>query len=332
MQKILKATCQSPANIAFIKYWGKADPKLRLPQNNSISMHLSNCYSVCTVEFSLSFKKDKITFLGEKTLKKREIERIIAVLDRVRNLAKINLRAKLVTKNNFPKGVGIASSGSGLSAVTVAACQALRLKLNKIELSKLARLASGTACRSIPDGFVEWKKGTGDKNSYSIQIFPPDWWSISDVIAIVCSKMKKVSSTDGHRLAKTSPFQQTRIENISKKIRALKRAIKKRDFTAFGQIVEGEALELHAICLTSQPPILYWQPTTIKIMHKIQEWRETGQLESYFTIDAGPTVHVICQSKDEKELAQRLKKIKEVERVVINRPAVGARIINKHLF
>jgi len=327
-----KATCKSPANIAFIKYWGKADPKTRVPQNNSISMCLSDLCSVCTIEFKKEFKKDKIKFLNEKVIKPREIERIIKVLDRVKDLAKTNLRAKIVTKNNFPKATGVASSASGLSAVTLAACQALGLKLTKVELSKLARLASGTASRSIPDGFVEWKKGTNGSNSYAVQIFSPDYWQISDVVAIVTQKMKKIPSTSGHKLADTSPFQKTRIAGIHKKINAIKKTMKKKDFTKFGQILEQEALSMHAICLTSQPSILYWNQTTVKIIKKVKQWRENMELESYFTIDAGPTVHVICQSKDEKKLAGKLKKIKGIERIVINRPSIGARTIDKHLF
>lgn len=328
----MKATSKSPANIAFIKYWGKTDPKKRIPQNNSISMCLSDLYSLCTVEFSPKFKSDKIEFLEEKVVEEKEIARIIEVLERLRNLANCQFKARVATKNNFPKATGIASSASGLSAVTLAGSVALGLKLNKIELSKLSRLASGTASRSIPDGFVEWKKGTCEQNSYAVQIFPPSWWQIRDIVAIVTHKMKKVSSTEGHKLADTSPFQKTRIKGMPLKIKAIKKAIKKRDFTAFGKILEAEALSLHAICLTSSPSILYWEPATIEIMKKIQQWREDKEIESYFTIDAGPSVHIICLPKDEKKIIKRLKKIKGIIKLVSNKPAIGARIINKHLF
>lgn len=332
MKKIPKVTCQSPANIAFIKYWGKADPKTRVPENSSLSMCLSDLYSLCTIEFNPKLRTDRIEFLNEKVIKRRELLRISQVLERIRKLAKVNYKAKLVTKNNFPKATGIASSASGLSAVTVAACQALGLKLNKIELSKLARLASGTATRSIPDGFVEWEKGTAKTDSYAVEIFPPEHWLISDVVAIVTNKMKKISSTQGHQLAETSPFQKTRIKRIGKRIQFVKKAIRKRNFSTFGRIIEQEALEMHAICLTSYPPILYWEPTTIEIMKKIQSWREQEEMEAYFTIDAGPSVHVICQSRDEKKLASRLQKIEDVKRVVINRPGKGARVTRQHLF
>lgn len=332
MAKLLKATCKSPANIAFIKYWGKADPQTRIPQNNSISMCLSNLYSLCTVEFNSQLRKDEIQFIKEKTVLTEEIERIIKVLDRVRDLAGIKLKAKVVTQNNFPKATGIASSASGLSVVTLAACRALGLPIKGKELSKLARLASGTASRSIPSGFVEWQKGTNESNSYAIQIFPPEHWQIADVVAIVTYKMKKVPSTQGHSLAHTSSFQKTRITGIPAKIKAIKKVMKAKDFAAFGRILEKEALEMHAICLTSTPSILYWSPVTMAIMRQVQTWRDKGELESYFTIDAGPTVHVICQQKDEQKLAAKLRKISGTERVVINHPSLGARQIDQHLF
>ena len=327
----MKATAKSPVNIAFIKYWGKADPQKRIPQNNSISMCLSDLCSLCTVEFSFRFKEDQINFLGERVVEKKELERIIQVLNRVRVLAKSNLKARVATKNNFPKATGIASSASGLSAVTAASCSALKLQLTKEELSKLSRLASGTASRSIPDGFVEWEKGVDENTSFSKQIFPPDWWPIADVAAIVTHKMKKIKSTEGHALADTSPFQEQRIKGMPKKVKAIKKAIKERDFMKFGQILEAECLSMHAVCLTSQPPIIYWEAPTIEIMRRVQQWREDG-LKAYFTIDAGPTVHIICEGENVSRLVLRLKTIKGIERISVNKPGIGARIINKHLF
>lgn len=328
----MKTTVKSPANIAFIKYWGKADSKTRIPQNDSISMTLSDLYSLCTVDFDKKYKKDKIGFLKEKIVQPKEIKRIQEVLDRVRKLAKINLKARVATMNNFPKATGIASSASGLSAVTMAACQSAELKLNKKELSILSRLASGTACRSIPDGFVEWFKGNSEKESYAKQIFPADWWDLKDVVAIVTTEMKKIKSTEGHALAETSPFQQSRLAGISKKIKTLKKAIKERDFSTFGHIIEEECFSMHAICLTSRPPILYWQPQTIEFMRKIRLWRANKEIEAYFTIDAEPTVHIICKGVDSQKLVNRLKRIKGIKRISVNQPALGARIIKKHLF
>lgn len=323
----MKAKAKSPANIAFIKYWGKTDPKIRVPQNNSISMCLSEMYSECEVEFRDDLKEDRVEFLGEKVVTDREKERIVKVLDRVRKIGKTGLKAKVKTKNNFPKATGIASSASGMSAVTVAALGALDIELPLKELSKLARLASGTASRSIPDGFVEWVAGKDSDSSYSKQIFKPTHWQICDVVAVVTKEMKKVSSTDGHALASTSPLYKARLMGMDKKIREIKKVMRDKNFSRFGEIIEAEALSMHAICITSKPAVIYWERTTMEIIRKVIEWRESGEVEAYFTIDAGPSVHVICREKDSREVEKRLSSIKGVKRVVINKPGVGAKLL-----
>ena len=328
----MKATAIGPANIAFIKYWGKVDPKMRLPQNNSISMNLSNLYTVSTVEFDPLLKKDRIHFINNNDVKEQEINRVVEALDIVRRKAKVKSFAKVITKNNFPKASGIASSASGFSSIILAALTSLGVDLGKIELSKLCRVISGSACRSIPDGYVEWDKGTGSQDSYARQIYPASYWKICDVVAIVSKKMKKISSSQGHLLADTSPFFKARLAGMSQKVKDIKLTIKKRDFSQFGKIMEQDALNMHAICLTSSPSIIYWEPATVDVIKSVVNWREAGDIETFFTIDAGPSVHVICREKDSGRLAQKLNQINKVEKVVVNKPARGAHFTSRHLF
>lgn len=328
----MKKTAMAPANIAFIKYWGKTDPKTRIPRNNSIAMNLSNMFTITTVEFSPQLKKDDVDFINEKTVQDKEKNRVVNVLNKIRSKTNTNLFAKVRTQNNFPKATGIASSASGFASLASAAFAALSYPINEKKLSLFCRNLSGTACRSIPDGFVEWDKGTDSDNSYAYTLHPSDYWDICDVIAIVTTKMKKVSSTEGHALADTSPFYKTRLREMDQKILKFKQALAKRDFLSFGRILEDEALNMHAICLTSTPSLIYWEPATIEIMKKIITWRENNEIESYFTIDAGPTVHVICQKSETITLKRKLETIKGIEKVVINSPADGVRLINNHLF
>jgi len=147
----MKATAIAPSNIAFTKYWGRKDEILRLPENGSISMCLSNLLTTTTVEFSPNYTKDEITINGGG-LEENEAERIIKHLDRVRKLANTNHKAKMVSNNNFPSGTGLSSSASGFAALSLAASKAAGLDLNEKDLSILARLGSGSACRSIPSG------------------------------------------------------------------------------------------------------------------------------------------------------------------------------------
>jgi len=319
----MKATAIAPSNIAFIKYWGKKDEELKLPANGSISMNLSNLLTTTTVEFNSDFKEDSVTINKENDLK--QSAKVIKHLDLIRKKANIFLKAKVVSKNNFPNGTGLSSSASGFAALTLATIKALGLKLNEKKLSILARQGSGSACRSIPDGFVEWE------GEWAKSIYPPDYWKIVDVIAIVSSQKKEISSTDGQKFAQTSPFFQTRLNNLKDKIHRFKKALETKNFTNLGEIIESEALELHAIMLTSTPSLIYWCPETLKLMKLVKQWRSEG-LDVYFTLNTGQDVHLIVEEKNKDKLIYRLKEIKEIKKSIVNRPAIGVRLTKDHLF
>lgn len=329
MRKV-KATAVSPANIAFIKYWGKRDPKLNLPFNNSISMNLSKCLTITTVEFSGRLRKDRV-FIDDQEILASKKERVVNVLNVVRKEVNIDLRARVVSKNNFPADAGIASSASGFSALALAASKAAGLFLSKRKLSILARLGSGSACRSVVDGFAEWKERSNSQTSFAVQIAPPDHWDLRDIVAVVVKEKKKASSTEGHALALTSPHYKTRLTELKARIKNLRESLLKKQFKRFGQLLEEEAISLHMIAMTSRPPIFYWNKGTIGIINVLQKWREEG-LFAYFTIDAGPNVHVICEGKDERKVNRKLEGLKNVLFTIINKPAKGARLSNQHLF
>src|SRR3989344_4428684 len=228
----MKATAIAPSNIAFTKYWGKKDEVLRLPENGSVSMTLSHLLTTTTVEFSEKYNKDKITLDGEE-LNQSKAERGIKHLDRIRKIANINLKAKVVSNHNFPSGTGLSSSASGFAALTFAASKAAGLNLSEKDLSILARQGSGSACRSIPSGFVEWLDGDTSDTSYATQIFPAEYWAIADVVAIVSSSKKEVSSTAGQQSAKSSPFMQVRVSSMKEKNERVKQLIKQKNFKEF---------------------------------------------------------------------------------------------------
>lgn len=325
----MKSTAVAPSNIAFIKYWGRKDEKLRLPENASISMNLSNLLTTTTVEFSKTFKEDEIIINGVK--EKNEGSRAIKHLDKIRSLAKINFKVKVKTRNNFPTGTGLSSSASGFAALTVAACTAAGLKLSEKELSILARVGSGSACRSIPDGFVEWLDGDTSETSYGISLYPENYWDIVDVVVVVSKNKKEISTTEGQKLASSSPFFPVRLERIKEKIKLIKKYLKEKDFKNFGELVEAEALELHAIMLTSIPSLIYWLPGTLKVMHAVKRWRQEG-LQVYFTLNTGQDIHLICQKKDQELVTKKAKEISDVQRTIINYPSKGAHIVDSHLF
>jgi len=330
MKRLFKATAVSPANIAFIKYWGKKDPLLNIPFNNSISMNLSNCLTTTTVEFNSNLSDDLIS-VDEKEISDSKKDRVTGLLDLVRKRSGIDLKAKVVSRNNFPQRAGIASSASGFSALALSASNALGLNLTKKELSILARRGSGSACRSMIDGYCEWKTGDGDNSSYAAQMAKPDYWHLADVVAITNKEEKKIGSTEGHELAATSPYFRRRLTRLPQKIKRIKEAFFAKDFLAFGKLLEEEAVDLHLMAMSSTPPVFYWNQGTMEIIHAVQKWRKNG-LPVYFTIDAGPNVHLICLRKDAEKVAKEAKKLESVSFTIINEPCQGTHLKDKHLF
>lgn len=315
----MKATAVAPSNIAFTKYWGRKDEVLRLPANGSISMCLSNLLTTTSVEFSKEYKQDEINIDNK--------DRIIKHLDRIRKLADINLKAHVITKNNFPTGTGLSSSASGFAALTLATVSAAGLNLSEKELSILARQASGSACRSIPSGFVEWLDGETSETSYAKQIFPASYWKIADVVAIVSKEKKEVPTSSGMKIAYSSPFMKLRLSRMKKKNKLVKKLIEQRNFKEFGEFIEQEALELHTIMLTQYPPLIYWTPGTLQIMKLVPYWREEG-IPVYFTINTGQNIHLICEEKDAKSVQAKLKDLDFVKEIIVNTPGEGARLHN----
>ena len=180
----MKAAASAGSNIAFIKYWGNYDEQLRIPMNGSISMTLDAATTTTSVEFDSSLTTDHFTLNGRRA-NPRATARVASHLDHFRTMAHTDYKARVDSTNSFPNGAGIASSASGFAALTVAASSALGLDLDRFELGRIARLGSGSACRSIDGGFVEWHRGDSHEDSFAAPIAPVDHWDLVDIIAIV---------------------------------------------------------------------------------------------------------------------------------------------------
>jgi len=342
----LKATAKAPANLAFVKYWGKKNVDLRLPTNNSISANLSNATTTTTVEFDTNLEDDQLFVDNNKIMSETEFSnRVFRHIDRMRSKAGIKIKAIVHTHNSFPTGVGIASSASGFAALTVATCAALGLDLSEKEMSEMARLGSGSACRSIPNGFSEWIAADANNHSYAVQIAPPEHWGLSIVTVVVSKQAKQLSSTSGHSLAVASPFFKTRLKSLPLRLDTVRSAILERDFETFGRETELEAISFHSIAMTS--PIhtqhgwmsgaYYWLPDSLELILAVQQWRRNG-LEVYFTLDAGPSVHLLCLNKDLDQVISAVQEIEKHSRndrkwdIMINSPAMGAQLITDQTY
>jgi diphosphomevalonate decarboxylase len=324
-----KATAVANPNIAFIKYWGKADEALNLPANPSLSMNLAGLTTVTTVTFREGQTSDMVT-IDDQPAQGEARQRVIAHLDRVRALAGIDDRAWVASRSDFPAGTGLASSSSAFAALSLAASWAAGLRLDEPALSRLARQASGSACRSVPAGFSLWH-GDTDRDSYARRVAPPSHWALYDVVAIVSSQHKQVGSQAGHALAPTSPLQAARLAAVPGLLAAVRGAIERRDLAALGDAAERDALAMHGVMMTSQPSLLYWLPPTLAVMHAVRAWRQEG-LVAYFTLDAGPNVHCLCGVGDAETLRRRLRNVAGVLDVLVSGPGEGVRLVEYHLF
>jgi diphosphomevalonate decarboxylase len=328
-----KITARAGSNIAFIKYWGVVDARLNLPQTSSVSMTLADAHTTTTVEWLPpdALDHDEITVDG-RMLAGDAGARVVRHLDRIRGLATYRGHARIASGNNFPMASGIASSASGFAALTVAACAALGLDLSPTRLSALARLGSGSACRSLFGGFVLWERGCDDATSIARELYPPEHWELRDLVAIVSAAEKAVSSEGGHRIAATSPLNAGRIHQVNRILPGVVASITTRDLAALGEAAEWDALAMHAVMMTGAPSLLYWQPGTLEVIHAVRRWRSQEGLPAYFTIDAGPNVHVICEAADAAVIESRLNALSSVQRVIVSRPGPAPILLADHLF
>ena len=345
----MKSTAIANANIALVKYWGKRNKELILPYNGSISMTCEGLFTITTAEFSKKYERDLIIINDEKLkieedkssssalagARVKDEKDILGQIERIRKMAGIKDKAKLVSETNFPVAAGLASSASGLAAITMAAVKAAGLNLNQKELSILTRQGSGSACRSIFGGFVEWLKGRKEdgSDSYARQIADENYWPEFRIIAsILTEKKKKVGSRAGMaQTVETCPYYDGWLKTAEDDLKIIREGILRKDFTSVGTCAEYNCLKMHALMLTTKPAIIYWLPETLEIIHNVISWRDEG-LECYFTIDAGPQVKIICLKKDVPEIKKRLENIEGIKKIIVSKPGKGVRLIDKHLF
>ena len=319
------ATARAHSNIAFVKYWGNRDHRLRLPANSSISMNLADLHTTTTVVWDSDLQQDTLRINGAIAADSA-LERVRNHLDALRARFKTRQHARVCSTNNFPMGTGIASSASAFAALTAAAGAALGLKLSERELSTLARMGSGSAARSIPGGYVEWRAGDSHETSFAETFAPPDHWNLIDVIAIVSRAHKRTGSSAGHETAATSVLQSARISTAAERLRAVKSAIMRRDFSQFADVVEEDSNLMHAVMMTSDPPLLYWEPLSFAIMKAARYWRTVENLKVCFTLDAGPNVHCICDASDADAVSARLQALSS-ELDILRSPVGGGACI-----
>ena len=318
-----KVTWQSPSNIALVKYWGKKENQI--PANPSISFTLNNCKTITSLEFTLKNDSDKkgdifdFDFYFEGQKKEDFKPKIYTFFERIEEYCPYLKKYQLIinSENTFPHSSGIASSASGMSALALCVMSLEKqLSPNITEdyfykkASFLARLGSGSACRSVQGKLVVWGEHANiaeSSNLYGIE-YPNEVHEVfdnyQDTILLVDKGEKKVSSSVGHNLMHDHPFAEERFKQAHKNLDALKNIFKTGDLNNFIEIVESEALTLHAMMMSSNPYFILMKPNTLEIINKIWSFREATGLPVCFTLDAGANVHVLYPEKNKKEIFQ----------------------------
>jgi diphosphomevalonate decarboxylase len=322
----MQATARAHPNIAFIKFWGLDDEDRKIPANGSLSMNIAPLATTTTVEFDRQLNEDAL-ILNSVKVTGDGLMRAQHFMDRIRRLTDETIYARIHSENNFPMGVGLASSASGFAALALAGTAALGLVLSERELSGLARFGSGSACRSIPDGFVEWLVDPLTGESYAQSIAAPEDWDLADCIVVLSDEHKAVGSEAGMRSAHTSPLQKARVQDAERRLDMCRQAILRRDFEALAGVTELDSNLMHAVMMTSDPPLYYWTPASLAVMHAVKAWQGEG-LPVTFTLDAGPNVHVITPQAHAGEVSQRLCQLPGVLQVLTGTPGGPAQLVD----
>jgi len=332
----------SPSNIALVKYWGKKEHQI--PENPSVSFTLSNCKTITELTYTEKEGTDfsfDVFFDGEKNEAfKPKIETFFKRVEKYLPFLR-QYYFKIETSNTFPHSSGIASSASGMSALALCLMSVEKVLSNPVtssgvEMSQsyfsqkasfLARLGSGSACRSIEGNLIVWghhKEITGSSDLFGTR-YPYDihqnFKNYQDTILLVDKGEKQVSSTVGHDLMYNHPFAQRRFTQAHDNMSKLISVFKNGDLDAFIKIVESEALTLHAMMMTSMPYFILMKPNTLEIINKIWAYRKKTNSKICFTLDAGANVHVLypynetaaCSSFITEELAPYCKNNEFIE-------------------
>lgn len=322
---------QAQPNIALIKYWGKRDTALNLPATGSLSVTLDSLWTRTRVEFEASLKRDELRLNDAPSPAAQA--RVSACLDSLRALAGVDKRARIETHNNFPTAAGLASSASGFAALVVAASAALDLKLDRRILSSLARRGSGSAARSLFGGYVlltTRRSGSG-LDATPRSLLPGKDWPLDVVIAITSRDTKPVGSRAGMEISRrTSPFYAEWVANADADLAIAQAAVLAHDFAALAAVSEHNCLKMHAVMMSSRPPLVYWNAATLECMHRIRALRERDSVRVFFTIDAGPQVKAVCVPEDAERVAKALAEVPGVATVLRSRLGEGARLLREN--
>ncbi|MEM6290307.1 MAG: diphosphomevalonate decarboxylase [Myxococcota bacterium] len=326
------ATATAHSNIALVKYWGKrdgVDPVLNLPAVGSLSMTLDSLRTVTRVASAADAAADAF-FLDEAEVNGRPAQKVFAQLDRLWAAGHAGPRpaCRVVSTNHLPTAAGLASSASGFAALTVAAAHAFELDAPASDLSAWARMGSGSAARSIFGGFVRLERGSKADGTDCVArpLAGVEHWPLKLVVVQTTKGAKPIGSTEGMQASRdTSPYYGPWVDTSEADLDEAQAAIAARDLARLGAVVEHSCFKMHACMMATVPPIVYWKPASLAVIHEVWAARKDGLL-GYVTMDAGPHVKILCAAADAEAIAARCKDVPGVEDITICGPGPDASV------
>ena len=327
-----RATYEAAPNIALVKYWGVRDERLGLPYNSSLSVTLDRLRTRTTVAFDRTLDRD-VLLLNGRTAPEKARASVSALLDRVRAEAGVATHARVETHNNFPTASGLASSASGFAALAGAATAAAGLERTPRALSQLARFGSGSACRSIFGGFVEWQAGRrpDGRDCYAKPLFGPDYWpELRDLVVLIRGAPEKAvrSAVAMQATVRTSPRFAARQRSVPRRLAAIRRAIGERDAPRLFPLIMEECDDFRAVCETTVPSLDYLTPASRAVLAEVRALNvAAGRSIVGYTHDAGAHLHLFVLDRDARRVRARIARLPGVRRTLLLRPGPGGRIL-----
>jgi diphosphomevalonate decarboxylase len=319
------ASASAHPNVALIKYWGKRDAGQNIPAVGSLSITLGAMQTHTTLCFDDALGEDRLVLDGQPAT--GEHDRLRACLDALRGLAGDKRCARIESANDFPTAAGLASSASGYAALAVAGAAALGMDPGDARLVDVARIGSGSAPRSLFGGFALLR--VSGEQTQCEQLLAAEDWPLEVVVAVTRESGKSVTSRDGMRTSRlTSDYYPAWVDSHAADLDAAVGAVDDRDFEKLADLSEVSCLKMHAVMMSTRPPLLYWSPATLACIHEIRAMRSEG-LGVFFTIDAGPQVKAVCLPGVRDAVCARLEAVPGVLRLIpggLGGPPVVARV------
>ncbi len=314
-------TAVASPSLALVKYWGKSDAKRNTPATSSVAVTLSGLESRTTVTPTPPDSEEDVVYIDGA---QQPAERFSRFFENVRRVIESDLHFDAKSTNNFPTAAGIASSASGFAALTVASARCAGVDLPPENLSAIARVGSASAARSIFGGFTHLAADAEQATT----LFPCEHWPAFRIVVVaITTSGKGVSSRDAmERSRRTSPYYQSWLEDAKLRSEEARTAIEKRDIERLGTIMRLSYLRMFSTMFSCDPPIIYWHPTSLSLIHLCETLRGEG-IGAWETMDAGPQVKIACLESDTEVIIRRIEELRPECRMYVCAPGTGASII-----